>query len=209
MGTSGGSFRRPAEPIRGVESLRIGLAHHHSDYISQTAPRASPCLNRPIGGRRRPARRLNPWWRPSCILRPAGQRRGVRSGHRDGPGEWGTGPRAAEAEEDDLWCQLCSLEPEIRYPASGPTVSGKPGASWGLPLTCLILSPSCFLQRTLEGDGRDVSSASQRGEVKMDVGGKKEGKFFVFVRLFLECIPFHPKQNRESNSRSKKQTSLD
>lgn len=50
MGTSGGSFRRPAEPIRGVESLRIGLAHQHPDYISQTSLRASrfkPANRRP------------------------------------------------------------------------------------------------------------------------------------------------------------------
>lgn len=144
MGTSGGSFRRPGEPIRRVESLHIGLAHQHSDYISQAAPRATPCLNRPIGGQRTPARRLNPWWRLSCILSPPGHWRGVRSGLRAGPGEWGIRPRAAEAEENGLRCQLCSLDPEIRYPASGLTVSRKPGASWGLPLTCLSSGPLAF-----------------------------------------------------------------
>lgn len=65
----------------------------------------------------------------------------------------------------------------------------KPGLASNLPNLPVPLLPAA---NSVGGDGRDMSSASQRGEVKMDAGSKKEGKSFLFVRLSLECIPFSP-----------------
>lgn len=97
----------------------------------------------------------------------------------------GNPARASEAEENGLPGLLCSSESGVRYPVSGRTVSGRHGASWGLPLTCphplvTFLPAAIFMEG---GDGSDVPSASQAREVKMDAGNK-EGRSLLFVRLW-------------------------
>lgn len=51
--------------------------------------------------------------------------------------------------------------------------------------------PSLSAANSMErGDGSDVPSTSQRGEVKMDPGSKKEGKSFLFLWVFWSVFLF-------------------
>lgn len=93
-----------------------------------------------------------------------------------------SGPEPQRSGEDGLQCQLCTSEPEIRYPASGRTVweiGSKLGLASDLPNSPVLLLPAA---NSVEGgDGRDVPSVIQgEREVKMDAGSKKEGKSFLF-----------------------------